>query len=166
VKHLALLIILFPGFLFSQDKNRIIEDQNSEPMLIGYCTREIFYNSVFSTWFNPEYESYKPDSSTIELLKKSMDSVDITLVMGSWCSDSRQYVPDFYKILDETNYPSDKVTIIAVDEDKKTEGDELDDLDIEFIPTFIFYRVGSELGRIVETPEKSIEEDILGIVPK
>jgi len=166
VKFLFLFLILFPGFLFSQDKNKIIEDQNSEPMLIGYCTREIFSDSVFALWFNPEYESYKPDSSIIESLEKDIINVDIALVMGSWCSDSREYVPDFYKILDEINYPSDKVTLIAVNEDKKTEGNEIDSLNIEFVPAFIFYRDGSELGRIVEMPEKSLEEDILGILTK
>jgi thiol-disulfide isomerase/thioredoxin len=159
-------MMLFSGFLFAQKRNKIIKDSNSEPMLIGYCTREAFSDSVFASWFNPEYKSYRPDSSTIELLKRNMDGIDITLVMGSWCSDSHQHVPDFYKILDEINYPSDNVTLIAVNEDKKTEGNEIDSINIEFVPTFIFYRDGSELGRIVEMPEKSLEEDILGILTK
>ncbi len=135
-------------------------------MLIGYCTREVFNDSVFASWFNPEYESYKPDSSTIELLKKNMDGIDIILGMGSWCSDSQLHVPDFYKILDEINYPSGKVTLIAVNEDKKTERNEIDSLDIEFVPAFIFYRESTEVGKIVESPEKSLEEDMLGILTK
>ena len=165
-KYLLILVILLPGFLFAQTRNKIIDDSNSEPMLLGYCTREVFSDSVFASWFNPEYESYKPDSTTIESLKKDMEDIDITIVMGSWCSDSQWHVPDLYKILDEINYPSDKVTLIAVNEDKKTGGDEIDSLDIKFVPAFIFYRDSSELGRIVESPEKSLEEDILGILTK
>lgn len=165
-KYLLIFIMLFPGFLFAQRRNKIIKDSNSEPMLIGYCTREVFNDSSFASWFNPEYESYYPDSSAIEALKKDMRNIDITIVMGSWCSDSQWHVPDFYKILDKINYPSDKVTLIAVNEDKKTEEDEIDTLNIKLVPSFIFYRDGSELGRIVESPEKSLEVDMLGILIK
>ena len=38
------------------------------------------------------------------------------------------------------------------------------DLDIELVPTFIFYRNGEELGRIVETPEDTLEKDLAEIV--
>ncbi len=51
--------------------------------------------------------------------------------------------------------------MIAVDEDKEAEGDELSDLNIEFIPTFIIYKGDAELGRIVETPEESLETDLI-----
>lgn len=152
--------------IFSQDKNKIIEDENSEPMLIGYCTREELSDSVFASWFNPEYESYEPDSATIELLREKLDDVTITIVMGSWCDDSRMYIPHLYKILDAIYYPTEEITLIAVNEDKKTEGDEIEGFDIEFIPTIIFYDNNYELGRIVELPNESIEEDMLGIVSK
>ena len=56
--------------------------------------------------------------------------------------------------------------LIAVNEDKKTEEDEIDTLNIKLVPSFIFYRDGSELGRIVESPEKSLEVDVLGILIK
>ena len=165
-KYLLILIILFSGFLIAQERNKIIKDSFSEPMLIGYCTREVFSDSVFASWFKPEYESYKPDSSNIEELKKDIGDIDITIVMGSWCSDSQWYVPDFYKVLDEANYPSGRVKLIAVDEDKKTEGDEIDSLSIKLVPSFIFYRNGLEIGRVVESPEKSLETDMLGILTK
>jgi hypothetical protein len=37
-------------------------------------------------------------------------------------------------------------------------------LKIERIPTFIFYRNGREIGRIVENPKTEMLEDILAIV--
>ncbi|OGU28265.1 MAG: hypothetical protein A2057_13570 [Ignavibacteria bacterium GWA2_35_9] len=179
MKFLLLLIMLFPWFLFSQAKNKIIEDQNSEPMLIGYCTREAFRDSVFASWFNPEYESYEPDSSAIEMLKERLSDarfakqVEIIIVMGSWCDDSRMHVPHLYKILDLINYPTNEITLIAVNEDKKTEGDEIKDLAIELVPTIIFYlpalpagRDDSELGRIVEMPGKSLEEDMFLVISR
>jgi len=148
-------------------KNKVIPDpETGEPMLIGYCTREAFSDTSFSWWFDPEYEMYKPDSLSLYILKDKIDSIDITIVMGTWCSDTREQVPRFYKILDELNYPTGEITLISVDTDKKTEGDEIEGLEIELSPTFIFYKDVSELGRIVETPEESFEKDMLEILLK
>ncbi len=83
--------------------------------------------------------------------------------MGTWCSDSRREVPRFKKILDLLNYPAEKVKIFAVNRDKKIEKEDISGLRIEFVPTFIFYSDGKETGRIVETPYKSLEADMLKI---
>ena len=83
------------------------------------------------------------------------------------------HVPHLYKILDLINYPTNEITLIAVNEDKKTEGDEIKDLAIELVPTIIFYlpagnagRNDSELGRIVEMPGKSLEEDMFLVISR
>jgi thiol-disulfide isomerase/thioredoxin len=164
VRYYILFFFLISINILSQDKNKIIEDQYSEPMLIGYCTREAFDDSSFAIWFNSTYEDYEPDSSTLELLEEKINEFDITVVLGSWCDDSRVHIPHLYKILDEINYPTEEITLVAVDEDKKTEGNEIESLSINFVPTIIFYKNTSELGRIVETPNQSIEEDMLEII--
>jgi len=165
LKSCGYLLLLLSINIFSQDKNKIIKDEeNSEPMLIGYCTREIFSDSAFASWFNPAYKEYEPDSSAIEILKEKMNDIELTVVMGSWCDDSRIYVPRLYKILDEINYPTEKINLIAANRNKRTEGDEIESLAIDLVPTIIFYRNNSELGRIVETPQQSIEEDMLNIL--
>jgi hypothetical protein len=88
----------------------------------------------------------------------------ITVVMGTWCDDSRIHIPHLYKILDEINYPTEEILLIASDEEKKTESDELEGLAIDLVPTIIFFRNTSEVGRIVEAPQQSIEEDMLNIL--
>ena len=84
--------------------------------------------------------------------------------MGSWCSDSRQWVPDFFKIMDFIHYPSDSVKIICVNRKLQGRKDEADSLNIEKVPTFIFYRNNKELGRIIEEPKVSLEKDMIGIL--
>jgi len=44
--------------------------------------------------------------------------------------------------------------------------DEVDDVDIHFVPTIIFYMNDEEVGRIVEMPYESLEKDMLEIVKK
>jgi len=48
-----------------------------------------------------------------EILK----SVHVTIVMGTWCSDSQQQVPRFFKLTDNIQYISN-ITIICVDQEK------------------------------------------------
>ena len=43
---------------------------------------------------------------------------------------------------------------------------EAEGLRIELVPTIIFYKDGSEIGRIVETPVESMEKDLLKIIEK
>jgi thioredoxin-related protein len=42
----------------------------------------------------------------------------------------------------------------------------VDELKIELVPTFIFYRNKTELGRIVEVPGDLMEKEILKILSK
>ncbi len=86
--------------------------------------------------------------------------------MGTWCSDSRREVPRFYKILDELNYPEEKVELINVDRNKVGIENSVDSLNIELVPTFIIYSKGEEIGRIIETPKESLEKDLAKILNK
>jgi len=46
----------------------------------------------------------------------------------------------------------------------KTLSNDIDVYGVENVPTFIFFRNGEELGRIIEAPDKSLEEDMAGII--
>ncbi|MDP4175154.1 MAG: thioredoxin family protein, partial [Bacteroidota bacterium] len=89
---------------------------------------------------------------------------DITIVLGTWCSDSRREIPRFLKILDSLGFDSGKVKLLAVDREKKGLGDEIDSLKIELVPTIIFYKDGKEAGRITEAPEETLETDTNNII--
>jgi len=49
-------------------------------------------------------------------------------------------------------------------ETKKLVFFDIDNLDIKRVPTFIIYENGEEIGRIIETPKKSLEKDLEKIV--
>ena len=151
--------------MFAQDFNTItIDEKTDKPMLIGHTTLEAFNDTSFSWWWNSAYNMYEVDSADAEELKVNIEDVNIKIVMGTWCSDSRTEVPHFYKILDEINYPEDKVTLINVNRDKRGLENEVEGLDINFVPTFIFYKSGEEIGRIIEMPYETLEKDMLELV--
>jgi thiol-disulfide isomerase/thioredoxin len=158
------IVSIFPP-LQAQDSNKIVrDDETGKPMLIGPCTREAFSDTSFSGWFNSNYEEYQPDSVTVKEIAYNFDSVKTIIVMGTWCSDSREQVPHFFKVMDEAGYPQDNITLICVNREKTDSLGDVDSLDIELVPTFIFYRKGMEIGRIVETPLQTMEEDIYRIL--
>jgi len=166
-KTIFILIILFlvPGRLTAQDLNRIIPDpKTGEDMLYGYCNRDGLSEGSFREWFDPEYEKYLVDHIKLNDLNQDMFLIaDITVIMGTWCSDSRREIPRFIKIIEEIGAEVNAINLICVDRAKNADVPELADLQIELVPTIIFYLQGDELGRIIETPRESLESDMVQI---
>lgn len=167
MKQVIILLLLTLSIVKAQQyNNSTIDTVKNKKMLIGYCTREAFQDTAFKDWFDEQYTNYQPDYDVLDKLEGKLDDISITIVMGTWCSDSREQIPSFYKVLDELNYSSEKITLICVDRKKKGLSDEADNLNIELVPTIIFYRNGNEIGRIIETPQESLEKDMLEILSK
>lgn len=70
------------------------------------------------------------------------------------------------RILDSWKFPSDKITLIGVDNAKLSTVREYDTLNIARVPTFIIYINNVEAGRIIENPVTSLEQDILNIITR
>lgn len=158
------VIFLFNIFISAQSKKIIIDEKSGKSMLIGITNLSDFQDTAFAGWWNTEYKDYMPDSVTIENLKGKLDSLKITIVMATWCSDSRREVPRFYKLLDILKYPVEKINLICVDRKKKGIGTEADNLKIELVPTFIFYSNDKETGRIIESPKECLEKDLFTFI--
>lgn len=150
----------------SQDIDRIVFDPTAEEDIIyGYCTRKGIESGQFNRWFEPEYESYTVNDSIILSVNTDLLlSCNIVVVLGTWCSDSQREIPRLFKILDFIKFPEENLKLICINRLKDAEGTEIEDLDIQLVPTIIFYNGDTELGRIIESPEVSLESDIASIL--
>jgi len=169
MKSFILFFFLFVSAfvnLYSQSCKVEIDEKSGNPMLVGICDREAFLTSDFSDWYNKEYSDYRVNQDILSLIKKDYTDLKILIVMGTWCGDSRREIPRFYKILDEIQFPDSNLTMVAVNRKKQGLLNETDGLNIQLVPTIIFYKNGGEIGRIIETPVKSLEEDITNILTK
>ena len=54
--------------------------------------------------------------------------------------------------------------MIALNRKKQSPNGEINNMAITNTPTFIFYKNGEELNRIVETPVESLEKDLVKIL--
>lgn len=152
----------------AQNLNKKIADKSRDKtVLINKCTREGLVSfPEFKELYDIEYPNYSPDSLTIDSLRPFLKDKRFTLVLGTWCGDSKFQVPHFFKILDELGFLEKDENIICVDGLKKAEGNLLDGMKIEFVPTIIFYEKDKELGRIIESPLETLEKDMYHILAK
>ena len=140
---------------FAQDNLAI--DTISHNQLVSNYWKEIYYEY---------YHNYVVDEVIISKVPALTENIKITIVLGSWCIDSKKQVPAFLKIIDMLDFNYENITIIGVDRNKKSKTANIDNLYIEYVPTFIFYRDEKEIDRIIESPVETLEMDILKILSK
>lgn len=163
-KFLILLIFSATILGCSSSKKVALAKVNDTEDLVGLVTKENFSATPYSTWFEPNYTSYKFNKAVVEKLKPALHKITIKAFMGTWCGDSQLQVPFVYKVLDAAEFNYKNLELTAVNTDKSTPDNAQEGFAIERVPTFIFYKDGKEIGRLVEYPVETIEKDFLKIV--
>jgi len=162
----ATFFLLGIEVLTAQQINRVVVDPAlHREVLSGLCNRQGLETGLFGTWFNNEYKNYHPDTLLLKQLSPKINRVRFTIVFGSWCGDSKREVGRFFKVLDQAGYRG-QPKIIAVQRSLKAGDVDISNLKIQRIPTFVVDYQGREIGRIVESPQKSLEADLLSILNK
>jgi len=117
-----------------------------------------------------EYDEARPDPAAIGMLASAAGSYRIVTVLGSWCSDSRREVPRLVKALDELGTPVFEHEMIGVDRTRRIDDPELAASSgvgptVDRVETIVvFDGDGNELGRVVEAPERPIEELLIDFI--
>lgn len=163
-----LLAFLSLSLSFSQTINKEVVDDKGKPKLLGVVNKEGLTTTNYAKWFNENYSEYLVNDKVVNQLKDSIKGYTIKVFLGTWCGDSKRQVPRFYNILDAVKFPESQLEVIAVDKTeeayKQSPTGEEKGLNIHRVPTFIFYKEGKEINRIVESPKETLERDILKIV--
>ena len=111
-----------------------------------------------------EYEGYEVDHDLVSASKDFLDNIEVQVYLGRWCEDGRWKVPRFLKILDEIGWSKNQNEMIMLDRNK-TSGYGLErDKNIHHVPTFIVSKEWQEIGRFVETPIETLEDDLFDIL--
>jgi len=109
-------------------------------------------------------DSYQPTVTDVLRIASLKVPATLDVYFGSWCSDSRREVPRFLKILDLAAPRGLKVRYFGLDRTKKQPARLVRKGSVERVPTFILRSDGREIGRIVETPQTSLEHDLAVLV--
>jgi len=149
----------------SKNKTEItIENEEEYNDLLGKFKRNELNKEPHVSWFKENYDNYLLDKSTAEKIKPLIKGLEVTVFMGTWCSDSRRDSPAFFKLMDFLKIKDQKLELIAMTLEKNTPDSLEKGLEIYNIPTFIFKKDGKEINRIVEFPIETLEKDIFNIL--
>ncbi len=148
--------------------NNTMVDKKGKTHLIGKSTCDALQQAPFDEWYNKNYDAYKLNADLINKSKGKTDGISVKAFMATWCGDSKRNVPVFYKVMDAVGIAEDSIELINVyrgdNKYKQSPTHEEKGLNIHRVPTFIFYKEGKEIGRIVESPMTSMETDVAQIL--
>ncbi len=140
----------------------IVEGPVAAQDLKGKITPERLYAGA--PVFRENAEKFTADVVVVKRIREIDWQLKIVMFLGTWCPDSMREAPKLVKLLEAANNQNISLDIYAVNtsmEDgvglAKTRG-------IRAVPTMIFFRDGRELGRIIESPATTMENDFLKII--
>ncbi|WP_452220646.1 thioredoxin family protein [Lacinutrix salivirga] len=167
---LKVLIFLFMSLQYgvAQTSNQEVIDDKGKAKLLGVINKEGLKKPAYAEWFNKNYNDYAVNKTIVKQLKASLNHYTIKVFLGTWCGDSKLEVPRFYNVLETAKFPTNQLEVIALDntEDAYKQGPNGEEkgMNIHRVPTFILYKNGKEVNRIVEHPKETLERDLLKIV--
>jgi hypothetical protein len=147
-------------YLFAAQGKSILIRQH--PGVTGEISEEKLWETV-PVW-RALMDNYQPDEAAVKALGSTDSETSVTVVFGSWCPDSKNYVPKLLKALKAASSDKIRVKLVGVDNQFREPVDTVQPRRIINVPTVIVERSGNEIGRIVETPAgPTIEEDLAAI---
>ena len=135
--------------------------EKKEVIITGLISPETLAKEA---WFDESLKDYKIDEATLAPLKAVTTPTEIVVIIGTWCPDCHRETPRFIKIIDTINNPNITVKYIGIDRTKTDPDGLAKAYEFTRIPTFIVYQDGKEIGRIIEKPAVSLEQDLVAIL--
>ncbi|HSK14469.1 MAG TPA: thioredoxin family protein [Phnomibacter sp.] len=166
-------ILIFNLFIYStmaiaqtsEWMNRIVQDKNGNPMVLGPCDTSVLGIEPFASWFHTGLTRYVIDTACCDSLRPYAAGSEVLLFFGSWCGDSRREVPRMLKVLYNAGFTNEQIKLIGLGNGdtlyKQSPTHEERGMDIKKVPTLVMRIDGHESGRVVESPIESIEKDLL-----
>lgn len=119
-------------------------------ILKGLLTRKDIESDTSFKWFKQNMQYGQADAAAVEAFTKHANDFQVVIFGGTWCHDTQNLLPVFYRLVDKSGYNEKNITLIGVDRAKTT----LDNLHTAFhitnVPTFIVMKDGKEIGRVIE----------------
>lgn len=157
---LGLLLAAGPGAAGAEPDTG---DGAGEPTLLGAVEREELEAAV------PGWVAATVDAQIDEEAATALAAVEpgarVTVLLGTWCSDSRREIPRLWRALDQVGgLVPFEIDYVAVDEDKAEPAGLLAGRDLQYVPTLVVSRDGEEVGRVVEISPNGVERDLLDLL--
>lgn len=167
--RLTVFICLFSATnALAQTQYEVTQEPTGTKILKGIINSNLLENDTSFKWFAANSASFTPNAEAVTSLKNKKDKVQFIVFGGTWCGDTKQLLPQFYKFTKAAGLDETRITLIGVDRKKTTISNLTQALGIQYVPTFIVMADGKEVGRVVEygkygAPDKELGEIIAKI---
>lgn len=147
----AVVILLSISNAISQTGFTSTIDDKNVTILNGIITKnDVANNGAFKSWYAVNQSSYKTDTTIVNALANAKDKVQFVVFGGTWCEDTQNILPKFFKLQEESGISENNISFYGVDRTKKTLGNLTAAFKITNVPTIIVMKDGKEIGRVVE----------------
>jgi len=119
-------------------------------ILNGIVTKYILQNDSSFKWYITNHANYTPDADALKAMEASKGAVQYIIFGGTWCGDTKQILPQFFKLQELSGVTDNNISFFAMDRTKKTLGNVGHAFKITNVPTIIVMKEGKEIGRVVE----------------
>lgn len=164
---LALLsLTLLSMNMQAQDFIREYDSKTEKPLLRGELSFEDLLAESTCSWLQEGAKEYTPNKETVKQLNALLPKYKIKVFIGTWCEDTQELLPQFFKTLTASSYDLNGLEMYGVNRNKEALNVEHKIYNISRVPTFIIMDRFREVGRITESVNVSIEADLLEILAR
>ncbi|MEM7584005.1 MAG: thioredoxin family protein [Acidobacteriota bacterium] len=108
---------------------------------------------------------YEASDEAVDALRKLDRETEVTVVLGTWCGDSRNYVPKLLRAIEDADNPNLRLDLVSIHRGFNEPAEIIRSQRVTNVPTVIVRQGEEEIGRIVETPAApTIEQDLAAIL--
>jgi thiol-disulfide isomerase/thioredoxin len=145
-------------------KSYYTKEINNKKIVCGRISLDELKNEKEFPWYCEGVNAYKPNVLVVNELKQHVTGLGVIIFAGSWCSDTHENLPKMIKVLQEMGVKSSQIEVIMLDYNKQSQWFNASIFNITNVPTFVFFKNGQTIGKIVEQFNTNAEQDLLEIL--
>lgn len=132
--------------------------QRAPKVLTGWLSQEKLLMEMDN--YRADFDKYEPNEEALAVLRNYQRDVELLAFIGTWCPDCAREVPRFLKSVYLAHNPRLHVKLLALDRGLRDPEGVAERFSVTHVPTFVVVIDGMEIGRIVETPSLTVEQDL------
>ncbi len=142
-------------------------DSRGHTHLWGQIEHEDLMEAPYGEWFDTLDSVLAQEIADADLSATSLADMQVKIFLGTWCGDTKRWVPRFVQLWEGLGLSIDQLEYVALhnagDHYKQGPNGETQGWNIHKVPTFVFLEEGVEVGRIVERPRTDLITDVMQI---
>lgn len=157
MRKIAVTVLIMLGLITVLSTNAQVRNyevstdaENNTKVLKGIISRNDIQNDTAFKWFNDNMKYGQADGVAVAAFKKHAQDIQLVVFGGTWCEDSQNLLPVFYRLVDKSGFPDSSITLIGLDRPKTTLYNLHKVFNVTKAPTFIVMHQGKEIGRVEE----------------